>query len=805
MEQKKIYCIGNAHIDPVWLWRWQEGFAEVKATFRSALDRMNEYPDFVFTASSSIFYEWVEKNNPEMFEEIKARVKEGRWELAGGWLIEPDCNIPCGEAFARHGLYGQRYFMRTFGKTAKTAFNVDSFGHAGTLPQILAKSGIDNYVFLRPMPNEKGFPGRIFWWCSQDGSKVLAYRIPYEYATRGAAIEPFLERLKGEFLDDIHDLALFYGVGNHGGGPTKANIESIMEIDSRESDFSLSMSAVNDFFEAVRDGSKDYPIVRDELQHHASGCYSVNSQIKKYNKLSENALLASERFCAIANVLKKQPYPSNFERAWKNVLFNQFHDILAGCSLVSAYEDARNAYGEAINIAETNLNYALQAISWDIDISQEENMTPLVVFNPHSWGGKMVCETEVRFADEGEIKLLDDTGKPVRVQMIQSESVTPQRRILFIADLPSMGYRTYRLYTKQETALEHSHVSATEAALESSRIRLEINPNTGNVISLYDKVHGVELLSGEGARLVVIEDKSDTWGHNVFKFDKEIATMKPTYIRLLEDGPVRSVIRVKYRYKDSYVCQDFRVYNDLEYVEVKVSVDWREPLVMLKIEYPVNLHFRKPTYEIPFGYIERDTCGLEEPGQSWFDFSGEAFDAPVLAGLSIANTAKYSYSTDVDKMAITVLKNSPYAHHDPAELDSNMEYTYVDNGPDEFIYCLHPHKGTWKQGNIARIARELNTRPVIIPEAYHSGSMPQSQTFLSVDKPQVMVSAVKESEDKDGIIVRAYELHNQHVDAIIDVAFMGREITAHFAPCEIKTFKIPYADGEVVETNLLEW
>jgi len=519
LKKQKLHCIGNAHIDPVWLWRWQEGFQEVKSTFRSALDRMKEYPGFTFTASSSIFYEWVEKNNPDMFEEIKERVKEGRWEIAGGWVIEPDCNIPGGEAFVRQGLYGQRYFKRAFGKLATVGFNVDSFGHAGTLPQILAKSGLDSYVFMRPMPHEKGLPGRVFWWCSPDGTKVLTYRIPYEYCSYPGDIEKYFERLKGEFLEDTQDLALFYGVGNHGGGPTKANIESIIEVGSREqASYDVSMSTLKDFFANLRENGSEYPVVHDDLQHHASGCYSVHSQIKKYNRLSENHLLAAERFCTIAHVLKKQAYPDDFERAWKNVLFNQFHDILAGTSLVSAYEDARNAHGEAINIAETNLNYAVQAISWDIDIPQEEHMTPLVVFNPHPWSGSMPCETEVRFASNGKIKLLDDEGKPVRAQLIQSESVTGQRRLLFTADLPAMGYRTYRLYLEQDVAPEFSNVSATETGLENSRFKLVINPDTGNIKSLYDKRLKADVFCREGARRAVIEDKSDTWSHDVFKF-----------------------------------------------------------------------------------------------------------------------------------------------------------------------------------------------------------------------------------------------------------------------------------------------
>ena len=800
---KKLHMIGHAHIDPVWLWRWQEGFQEVKATFRSALDRMNEYPDFNFLSSSAIFYEWVEKSDPAMFEEIKQRVVEGRWEIVGGWIVEPDCNIPNGESFVRQALYGQRYFKEKFGKIATTGFNPDSFGHAGTLPQILNKSGMANYIFMRPMPHEKGLPGRVFKWKSTDGSELLAYRIPYNYETWGKDISRYIDRFKAEFMDNTDELAMFYGVGNHGGGPTIENIESIYTLDKSEEDISLFMSTLDEFFSQLKASGSDFPVVQDDLQHHASGCYSVHSAIKKYNRISENALQTAEKFSSIAHVVKKQPYPCDFKHAWKNTLFNQFHDILAGTSLISAYEDARNVHGEAISIADRNLNYATQAISWDVDIEQEEHMRPIVVFNPHSWEGKMVCELEVRDVSEDKFKLLDDKGNLICAQLVQSESVTGFKRLLFVADLPAMGYRTFRLYSNQEDAQKYANVSASQTRLENKKYILEINENTGNVKSLFDKELNAEIFARE-SRLAVIEDKSDTWSHNVFKFDKEIASMKPVYIRLIEEGPVRSTIRVRYKYNDSYVNQDFSVYRDLDYVEVKVNTDWREPLTMLKLKFPINFNYRKPTYEIPYGYIEKNINGEEEAGQNWIDCSGE--QGEILGGFSVANTAKYSYNFDIDEVGITILKNSVYAHHDPAKLDPEQEYSYVDHGRDSFTYAMYSHSGSWKGSRTPFIAQEINVRPISIIETYHKGTMPQVQSFLSANCKQVVVSAIKEAEDGDGIIIRAYELLGQHADVEIDVEFMGRKISTHFGPCEIKTFKIPYNSGDdITETNLLEW
>lgn len=806
MKDKKLHMIGNAHLDPVWLWNWQEGFQETKATFRSALDRMDEDENFIFTCSSAAFYEWVEKNNPQMFREIQKRIEQGRWEIVGGWWIQPDCNIPSGESFVRQGLYGQRYFKEKFNKLAVTGYNVDSFGHNGSLPQILKKSGMDHYIFMRPMPLEKGLPGRTFYWKSMDGSKVLTYRIPYEYCSWGKDLEKYANRLLCELEDGEDELMMFYGVGNHGGGPTKENIKSIYALNDREDMPVMEMGTTRDFFDAIKDNGREYPEYTGDLQHHASGCYSVHSKIKRENRRAEDKLLQAEMWSAIAKITENQPYPQDFTEAWKGVLFNQFHDILAGTSIPSAYEDASYLYGQAMAIGQKNLNYALQAISWDVEIEEDVTMKPLVVFNSHAFSGKMVVDLEVRGLSDDNFKLTDSAGNILPAQRIQSEAtVNGQSRLLFTATLPSMGYEVFKLYLKVEDAPRFAHVKVSEKVLENDRYLISFHEGTGYMESLYDKKADLEVLRRQGGRLAVIEDKSDTWSHNIFKFDKLLADMQVISRRILEDGPVRSTIRVKYKYNTSYVVQDFRLYKELDYIEVKVRVDWREPQTMLKIKYPVNFNFRRPTYEIPFGYLEKSANGEEEPGQTWLDFTGEHFKKGVMYGLAIANDAKYSYSFDVDEMNLTVLKNSVYAHHDPKELEEGMEYHFVDDGIQEFTYLLLPHEGGWKDSGIIKHAKELNVKPVTIIETFHKGSMPQKNSFLSLESDNLIISAIKEAEDGDGIIVRAYETKKQNVKATLKVPFLNREEILSFAPCEIKTVKVPYDHSKpVTEVNMLE-
>ncbi|WP_274650804.1 alpha-mannosidase [Paenibacillus humicola] len=806
MKHRKLYMIGNAHLDPVWLWQWQEGFQETKATFRSALDRMKEYDDFIFTNSSAANYEWVEKNDPAMFEEIRERIKEGRWQIVGGWWVQPDCNIPGGESFVRQGLYGQRYFHEKFGVTAKVGYNVDSFGHHGMLPQILKKSGMDYYIMMRPMPNEKGLPSRLFHWESDDGSRVLAFRLPFEYCTWGKDLEKHVRRCVSEMKEPFNDLMVFFGVGNHGGGPTKENIESLKRMNARPDFPEIVPAGPNDFFADVERKGLPIPVVHDDLQHHASGCYAAHSGIKLWNRQAENKLIAAEKWSAIAQRVTGQPYPDDFHRAWKNVLFNQFHDILAGTSLESAYEDARNMHGEAMSIADRNLNYAVQSLSWNINIEQAEGMKPIVVFNPHAWNSRVNVELEIGGIKETTI-LVDETGKQVPYQTVQPEATSGGRfRLSFIADLPPMGYRVYKVLPESKEARAGEPIAATDVSLENDSLRVEFDPETGFITSLFDKKANYEVFRGPGARPVVIEDRSDTWSHNVFHFNNAIGEFKATGVRLVEHGPVKSVVRVTSEYGRSALVQDFTLYRELGCIDVAVTVDWREHFKMLKLVFPVNLVFTKQTYEIPYGFKEREHNGEEEPGQSWVDYGGTQRDGGPVYGLSLINDAKYSYSIMNKELAMTVLRSPIYAHHDPLVPDPGGHYSFIDQGIQRFRYRLLPHEGSWEEAGTVRSALELNQRPVTVIETYHEGRLPQKASYAGVEQSGIIVSAVKRAEDNDDLIVRCYETDKRAVRASISLPLAGRTIEADFAPCEIKTFRVPADPSQpVTETNLIEW
>jgi alpha-mannosidase len=807
-----IHMIGNAHLDPVWLWQWQEGFQETKATFRSALDRITQFDDFIFTSSSAAFYEWIEDHEPQMFAEIRERIREGRWILCGGWWIQPDCNIPSGESFVRQGLYGQHYFREKFGVTAVVGYNPDSFGHHAMLPQILKKSGMNYYTFMRPQPHEKELPSRLFWWESPDGTRVLTFRIPFEYTKWGHELDEHVYKCAAELEHSFDHLMCFYGVGNHGGGPTVENIRSIKRLSTQGDLPELILSSPNRYFEEA-DLTQPIPVVRDELQMHAVGCYSVHSGIKFWNREAENALAAAEKYTAIAMSLGRITYPKDFAKAWKNVLFNQFHDILAGTSLEQAYEDARDMHGESMSIAARNLNHAVQTLSWNIHIDEEPDTIPIVVFNPHAWSCRM--EVALQFGHPGLVGksalrgneiLVDDHGKRVPMQPVQSWATTKFRnRICFTADLPSMGYRVYRIKADEQAEALPS-MEASRTLLENDRFLLRFDEISGFISSLFDKQAGIEVFSGPAARPVVIHDPSDTWGHGYTKYDEVIGTFMAKRVKLVEHGPVKSVVRVTSEYGKSTVMQDFTLYKELERIDVKVKVNWQEQFKMLKLRFPVNVleAKAKATFEVPYGHIGREADGTEVPGQSWIDVTGPSVEAG-LYGVSLLNDGKYSFDVTGTEMSITVLRSPIYAHHAPHHLDPDMDYSFIDQGIQEFTYSIVPHQGTWKEAGTVRSAAELNQRAITVTETYHRGELPQADSYVSVNHASIIVSALKKAENEEALILRCYEAHHEAAEAQIAIPHLNRVIDAVFTPSEIKTWRIPLDSSlSVTETNMLE-
>ncbi len=800
-KKQKYYLVGNAHLDPLWQWRWQEGSAEAKATIRSALDRMKEFPEFKFVCSSASVYQWVEEFAPDMFEEVKQRVQEGRFVIVGGWHVQPDCNSPGGEGFARQTLYSQRYFKEKFGTTATVGYDVDSFGHNLMLPQILKKSGMDSYIFMRPSPKENDLPHDLFDWVSPDGSSVTTYRIldPYCFKfTNEEELQARMDLLDEKSKTDIESIPFFYGVGNHGGGPTIRNLEVLEAYRAAHPEKELQYATLADFFNDLRASGVELPKHTDDLQHHAAGCYAAVSHIKNGIRRSETGLSAAESYAMLANKLfGKKVKNDKFEAAWKNICFLHFHDSLGGCSIKEAHDDAVYMYGMALNTAAVEENNALQTISWAIDTSDRSHGLPVVVFNPHSFPVE-----ELVGINKQCCKVTDAEGNTVPSQLVHSTTEECYWRYdtLFKVKVPALGYAVYYVEdTKADLTAENDTENSTVRAfapasprtannhegvvLENELLRLEFDRHSGYIVSY--KKNGEEIITAPAAVPVVIDEYyHDTWSHAKNFFTDAMARFSDADVTVTENGPVRATVKVVSRYNKSTLTQYFSLAAGSDKLQVKAVVDWHEEHKMLKLAWPMKVEEPKAYYEIPFGVIERPADGEEEPGQMWTAVKG------TNACYALLNDNTYSSSVKDGTIYHTVVRSPIYGDHGGPRTDESI---FTDQGRREFSYTLMPAGESWAP--VIRAARQLNKPVTNIIETWHEGKLSNKPyTGLHIDAENVVLSAIKRSEDGTGLVLRLYETDGKETPVTVSGELLPAPLTATFSPWSVRTFLLK--DGE---------
>ena len=821
MDNRKVHLIGNAHLDPVWLWRWGEGANEVLQTFRSALDRLNEYPGFIFTCSSARYYKWVEEADPAMFEEIRARVQEGRWLPVGGWAVQPDCNMPSGESFARHALYSQLYYYEKFGKICRVGYNVDSFGHAGSLPKLLGGGGMFSYVFQRPGPHENPeIPAGAFQWKGDDGSRVLAWHIPESYTCSGTdALDRRTAALTAASDEKGYPMMLFFGVGNHGGGPTKGDIEHLIRTyRADDANADAVFGEPDTYFRELALAMPDLPVFSGELQHHASGCYSAMSRVKALNRRAENALYAAEVWdTAAARITGRAPQTAKLAGAWEQVLFCQFHDSLCGCSVREAYDDIEVFFGHAISVAEQIRTMALLRLAERIDtrtdgigdtVTRRErhlgaptgSPRPVVVFNPLSVPVKKAVR--VGYAASA---VTDDAGNAVAFQLVRSSrSNDSHTDTIFEAEIPAAGYRLYRV---TDTAYDyHGRYALPEKAdapviLENDRIRVEFDHETGCIRAIADKASGKTLTGEIDAPTVVRDDRTDTWAHNVFRFDGERRRMACAGVYPVENGPVRQVVRVRHTCGNSYLVRDYILEAGQNAPEVRCRANWQEPFTVLKAVSVLDGAAPASAAAIPMGTAFRAPCGDEEPMQGWCDLTVTAGADRV--GLCVLNDGKYAYDCDGTALGVTLLRNVIFADHYSDRPAADFDFT--DEGLHRFCYALYFHTGALDPSDAHARAAILACAPEAVQTGYHPGSLPGCGEGVRLSAGNVLVSALKYCEDGSGdVILRLWETAgkaNTLVTCMSDLFDFGFRF--EIGACEVKTFRVT-PGGAVREYNFLE-
>jgi len=837
LQQATIHLTGNSHIDAAWLWPVSETVDVVKRTFSTALQLMNEYPDYTYTQSAAAYNEWMATKYPTVNDEIKKRIKEGRWEIVGGMWVEPDLNMPDGESQVRSLLVGKRWFQKEYGVDVRIGWNPDSFGYNWQLPQIYKRSGMDYFVTQKMTWNDTNqLPFKLFWWQAPDGSKVLAY-FPHDYANNNlnpvrlsADLAVARERAPG--MEKMMDL---YGVGDHGGGPTRAMLDEgnhwakdgmivpKLEFGTAQNYFnSVENKLATDSpvwnYTSIAKGYKapaldagkiGIPTWNDEmyLEYHR-GVFTTQAQHKRNMRESEEWTLNAEKYASLA-WLNGNAYPNDeFTDAWKKIAFNGFHDLAAGSGIGIIYKEAQAEFDHVRLETSEISSHSLHTLSANVNTKAAGDV-PVMVFNPLAWTHTGVTTVNVQMpnASDNGISLLDEHNKVVPSKILSTDAKTGTYKVLVQAnDVPSLGYKVLHAVAGEKPF--KTDLKASGTTMENDFLRVEVDAKTGCITSLYDKKAKFESLAkgGCGNQLQTFADLPkdyDAWNIDPGTLDHMTPIDKVDSVELVEKGPLRAVIRVTRTWQSSKFVQDLQLYAGTDNVDVISDIDWKEKHVLLKAAFPLAASGPMATYEIPYGSIERPT----ERNNSW---QKAMFEVPALRwadlgdaqhGFSLLNEAKYGYDAVGNTLRLTLLRSATWPDPD------------ADRGHQRLSYALYPHAGTWKQARTERLGYQYNYELRAQQVAPHSGSLPLEHSYVSVAPENVVLTAVKKAEDENGLIFRVFEWAGKQGDVTFTVppgatsatetnlmekatgaplAVSGDKVTAHISPYEILTVRVDY-------------
>jgi alpha-mannosidase len=837
LQQATIHLTGNSHIDAAWLWPVTETVDVVKRTFSTALQLMNEYPNYTYTQSAAAYNEWMATKYPAINDEIKKRIKEGRWEIVGGMWVEPDLNVPDGESQVRSLLIGKRFFQKEYGVDVRIGWNPDSFGYNWQLPQIYKRSGMDYFVTQKMQWNDTNqLPFKLFWWESPDGSKVLTY-FPHDYANNN--LNPV--RLSGDLaiareratgMEEMMDL---YGVGDHGGGPTRAILDEgnhwaqpgmvvpKIEFGTAQSYFSnvekkVSSNSPEWNYVSIAKGYKAPPAEPGKIgiptwdsemyfEYHR-GIMTSQAQHKRNMRESEEQTINAEKYASLA-WLNGDRYPNEqFTDAWKKIAFNGFHDLAAGSGIGIIYKEAQEEFDHVRYETNEISSRSIRTLAANINTKAAGDV-PVLVFNPLAWTHTGVTTVSLQMPNStaNGVSILDEHNKVLPTKVLSSDAKTSTYRVLVQADdVPSLGYKVLHAVAGEKPF--KTDLKASGTTMENDFLRVEVDPKTGCITSLYDKKAKFESLAKGacGNQLQSFKDtpkQYDAWNVDPGTYDHMTPIDKVDSVELTEKGPMRAVIRVSRTWQSSKFVQDIQLYANTDTVDVINDIDWQESHVLLKAAFPLAASGPTATYEIPYGSIERPTtrnntweqAQFEVPALRWADLGDEHH------GFSLLNEAKYGYDAEGNTLRLTLLRSPTWP--DPV----------ADKGHQRFSYALYPHAGSWKQAMTERRGYQYNYELRARQLAAHAGALPLEHSYAGVAQDNVVLTAVKKAEDDDGLIFRVFEWTGKDGDVTFTVpagatgatetnlmekttgpplAVSGDKVTAHISPYEILSVRVDY-------------
>ncbi len=816
---KKLHLVCNAHLDPVWQWEWEEGAAEALSTFRIAADFCEEYDRFVFCHNEALLYQWIEEYDMPLFERIRELVKRGKWNIMGGWFLQPDCNMPSGEAFVRQIQWGRKYFLEKFGVVPKTAINVDPFGHSRGLVQILKKTGYEGYLFMRPVRG-RGFmevPAPEFKWVGYDGSEVVGIRLHGSYnSLKGKAIYKIQEYI--DLCEEDDFFLCFWGIGNHGGGPSKKDLDDIEALNNERSDVELVHTTPDAFLEEVK-AKRNLPEWRESLNPMMIGCYTSQVRVKQKYRLAENTYFLTETMCAHAANAGLMDYPEEeLLKALYDILLIQFHDILPGSSIQSAEEMGVRLADHAIEILSRIKAKAFFALASGQKKADADKI-PVFLYNPYPYEieDDFTCEFMLwdQYLDPGFMapQLFDEEGNVVPVQCEKEESniaMEWRKKIAFHATLKPMQLNRFdcAFSVIPEAPLKVCDSNATHYVFKTAETEISVNRKTG-LLDSYVR-NGKAYLAKDAMALEVYADNFDPWAMKVTAFPDKIGefrllTAKEAQsfccvkqeiepVHVIESGDVRTVIEALFGYNSARAVVKYILSKDGG-LKVDIRIIWDEKQKMVKLR-------------VPSGFA--DTClGEHAYGREVLkDGLKENVSQKYIAlcddekALLASNNGVYGSSYDKGTLYITLLRSPGYTAHpvgDREVMKQDSYMPYIEQGERDFSFRFDVGAKADILENAARIAQSFNMKPMAL-SFYPTGTGEKPESPLTLSGNAVTVNAFKRAEKGNGYAVRLFNSTEMETSATLGYA--GKQEKIKFGPFEIKTFFLS-ADG-IKETDLLE-
>jgi alpha-mannosidase len=818
---KTVHLVCNAHLDPVWLWRWQEGCAEALSTFRTAGEIIRENPGFVFCHNEALLYDWVKTHDPALFDTIRAQVREGSWHIMGGWYLQPDCNMPSGESIVRNILLGRAFFDREFGVRPKAAVNFDSFGHSRGLVQILNQAGYEYYVVCRPGKNHYPFESQDFVWQGYNGSSVTVHRSDENYnSVLGHAAEELDAFLKDKAKEPV--TLFLWGVGDHGGGPSRQDIKDLQRlIADRMGLQDIRHSTPEAYFKELLTKNLPLSIVTESLNPVAQGCYTSQIRVKQKHRLLENEFYVTERMCTAAALQKGTPYPAEaIHEAMRDLMFSEFHDALPGSGSQPVEEDTLQTLDHGLHILAREKMKAFTSLA-EGEESVEDGTTVVMVYNPHPFSIQDVFSFECSLPKQNwdptfyiPQAYLNGASVPTQSEMESSHfCIDWRKKVTVRAELAafSMNRFVIRFAPVEKRPAFAPIARQPEFVFDNGAMRVRISTATGLVDSY--QVHGKEYLTPGAFELCAYDDTYNSWGlgtgeshakrrfalmtpHEGSAFSGLYDQVAPS-VRVIEDGPVRTVVEALFSLHHSFAYQRYLLPKEGTDFEVETGVYWNEKDTYLKLEVPTALENGMYRGQIPFAWEELKQ-NEEVVSQKWCGVYDDARQ------LTLINNGIHGSSCQNGRIGLTLLRSAGYSAadgHFEKTLHEVRHTVRMEQG--ERLYRFRVTAGSLEetQAGLSRKAQAFNEAPCAW--MYNPpGRGEKCPPFMTLDASTVTVSALKQAEDGQGYILRLYESMGKAAAARVSIPSLAIDETLAFKPFEIRTFRLDR--GKISPCPLLE-